>query len=339
MINITFVSASPSNKISNDGSPISATYSLVSSLPIASIGIYLGEVITSFIEEISDYEKIIQIQTSANGSVAISASDIVGTSATIETSGFAVVYGDKINLVDSIPSSLRQWKNGEPSEFEQFIQFFEDFLNTMYTQLDGSKLTILEKVKKLTQMHDPDLIDYEYLQFFANYIGYNIGITKDILSQINGEDENSDNVNKQIRQIVRELPNWYKIKSTRDAIRVMLYSFGIIGNMRQYYTNDYSNFIVNSASAIGEVSDNVTNDSYPTPHFEIQIDLLESLPTWITQIENIIKLVDDVKPINVVLDRISASLYVQSSVQSTIIATAAAKYHQFIYIPLAAQLN
>jgi len=339
MINFTLVSAYPSNRVSNDGTPISATYSLISTQPISAIGVYDGEILTSYIEDLSDYEKIIQIQTSSNGSISLSAYDVFGVSASITTSEFCVVYGDKINLVDSIPATLRQWKDGKPSEFEQFISFFEDFLNTMYTQLDGSKLTILEKVKKLTQMHDPDLIDYEYLQFYANLIGYNIGITKDILSQINGEDENSDNVNKQIRQIVRELPNWYKIKSTRDSIRVMLYSFGIIGNMQQYYSNDYSAFTLNTSTAIGETSSDIINDNWPTPRFAIEINLLESIPSWVTQISNIIKLIDEIKPINVVLDRIRASLYVQSTDQSTVISTAASKYHQFIKIPRSAQVN
>lgn len=339
MINLTLVSASPSNFIAENGEYVYITYSLNSTQPIFSLGIAYGDVITTSIEDVSDYEKIIQVQTSAAGSIILSASNIVSETTSIETSGIAFINGDNVNLLDYIPSHLRMWKNGQPSEFEQLIKFFQDFLNTMYVQRDGTYLTILEKIKKLTEMHDADEIDYEYINFFANYLGYDIGITKTIIATISGEEEESENVQRQVRQIVRELPNWYRIKSTRDAIKIMLYSFGIVSDLQQYYSSNYSTFKLNTSTSAGSFSSDVTNDLWPTPHFSLNINLFESIPEWVTQIENIIKLIDDVKPINVVLDRITASLLARASESSTALATAMAKVVTYSRIPLTAQIN
>ena len=40
------------------------------------------------------------------------------------------------------------------------------------------KISILEKVHRLVELHDPDLIDLEYIQFFANNLGYDIDINR-----------------------------------------------------------------------------------------------------------------------------------------------------------------
>ena len=107
--------------------------------------------------------------------------------------------GKLINLTRFLPDYLQE------TDIFTLTKFFEDYLNTMYsglcgyqiqqTQLNASaseltfitpsqnlsadpRISILEKIKRLADLHDPDLIDIEYIQFFAKYLGYNVEITR-----------------------------------------------------------------------------------------------------------------------------------------------------------------
>jgi hypothetical protein len=101
----------------------------------------------------------------------------------------------------------------------------------------------------LTELHDPDLIDIEYIQHFASNLGYNIDIYRNEVGISGtgtlgfgdfGEDSSlATDSEKYLRLMISNLPNWYKIKSTNNAIKVMLYSFGLIGDIVEYYSNNY----------------------------------------------------------------------------------------------------
>src|SRR5689334_14453216 len=85
--------------------------------------------------------------------------------------------GREINLVEFLPSHLKD------SEVNDFTEFFQDFLNSLYFEkhfptsatgleiFNRRKISILEKITRLTELHDPSLVDIEYIQFFANYLG------------------------------------------------------------------------------------------------------------------------------------------------------------------------
>jgi len=87
----------------------------------------------------------------------------------------------------------------------------------IYTAASGSNvsMSILEKVNRLTELHDPDLIDLEYIQYFANNLGYNVNVNRSQFGN-GGTDANSEEeLNRYLRFMVRNLPSWYKIKTTR----------------------------------------------------------------------------------------------------------------------------
>lgn len=242
----------------------------------------------------------------------------------------------EINLVNFLPNYLRY---GETAEF---MQFFEDFLNNMYfcknsyrgnpaTSGDEYKISILEKINRLTWMHDPDLIDIDYIQFFANYLGYNINITRGDIGNLANADLNSLNTNgldpsvniadsevaqRYLRFAVRNLPNWYRLKTTRDSIKIMLFSFGLVGDILTKYTSDYTDGgYANDDSKWKRLDDRFSNppyinqipkDWYPTPHFTIAIDYDNSPPNWFKQIPMILESIENIRPVNTVLDEISA---------------------------------
>ena len=178
-----------------------------------------------------------------------------------------------------------------------------------------NKISILEKINRLTETHDPDLIDLDYIQYFANNLGYNVNINRGELGTIATTDFgvcSGTNVDKYLRFVIRELPNWYKIKTTRNAVKVMLYSFGLIGDISQYFADKYStsgNWVAPDYSMESESLSNISNDKFPTPHFIIWIDLNQSTSDLSFDFNNrnqIINAVESIKPINTVFRNLGA---------------------------------
>lgn len=188
---------------------------------------------------------------------------------------------------------------------------------------DNQKISILEKVQRITELHDPDLIDLEYIQYFANNLGYDIDINRDevgisgtgtIGTESFGDSSGcvAANSNKYLRFTISNLPTWYKIKSTNNAIKVMLYSFGLIGELIEYYTNNYlpstsgGNWILDYT---GEFSD-IPDGWYPTPHFAISINIDDSINISddVERRQKIINAIESIRPINTVFENLSANL-------------------------------
>jgi hypothetical protein len=104
-------------------------------------------------------------------------------------------------------------------------------------------ISVLEKTYRLTELFDPDLIPIELIQFYASNLGYEVGLSRenvgfDISVSGNSADELT-NQKRYLRFMVRNLPTWYKIKTTRNAVKMMLYSFGLVGDFIYYFTKNY----------------------------------------------------------------------------------------------------
>ena len=65
------------------------------------------------------------------------------------------------------------------------------------------------------------------------------------LAEIDNGSSSISDQQKYLRFVVQNLPNWYKIKTTKNCSKVMLYSFGLIGvwlNIIQSYSNINDNW-------------------------------------------------------------------------------------------------
>jgi hypothetical protein len=194
-----------------------------------------------------------------------------------------------IDIIDYLPAYLRE------QELNNLVQTLQDFLNSLYFEYSLStsatdyeqqnRVTIstLEKINRLTEFHDADLCDVEYLQFFANYLGYSIDLNRGQLGLI--QNQNSDDacaqedVKRYMRFVIQSLPTWYKIKTTRNAVKIMLYSFGLIGDIADRFTSDYKFDTGKNWFAFKEGIDSyadVPKGFYPTPHFNLVINLDQS---------------------------------------------------------------
>lgn len=187
-----------------------------------------------------------------------------------------------------------------------------------YSTSASGKISILEKINRLTELHDASLMDEQYLQYFANYLGYNIDINYAELGNLallNDEATPCSALDqgKYLRFAIENLPNWYKIKTTTNAVRVMLYSFGIIGDIIDYYVKGDTSVTAtadnyNKGKFKREDDPLLTNDYFPSPHFAININLDDSVINYsfdYEKREQIINAIESIRPVNTVFDRIS----------------------------------
>jgi hypothetical protein len=196
-----------------------------------------------------------------------------------------------------------------------------------YNVQEIPKISILEKIKRLSDLHDPDLIDIAYINSLANYLGYDINIFKNNLP--NSEISDYD-ANRYLRFIVSNLPHWNRIKCTKNAIKILLYSFGLVGDLLERWTSDdlsssiyhptsggYSNDITkwsyeNESSNLTNIYNNIQDipeNYFPTSHFKIVVSQVASRDVWINQIPNIIHAIEGIRPINTVLEDVVVMFY------------------------------
>jgi len=259
----------------------------------------------------------------------------------------------KINLTEFLPDYLKD------SEVNNFLQVFEDFLNTMYDGIDGFsiteteinssasklvynspynedtiasdlKISILEKIRRLTDLHDPDLIDIEYIQFFAKNMGYDVNINQAEFGEFGSSETTCSEAdkNRYLRFMIRNLPNWYNIKSTNDMVKIMLYSFGLVGDIATLYSDG----TIFRPDNIGDLS-NIPDNWYPTSHFSITVDINKIIDddTFlnIDNLNKVIRAILSIKPINEVFRGLLAEI----SITETIKIGANIRFRKYIKVP------
>jgi len=184
------------------------------------------------------------------------------------------------------------------------------------------RISILEKINRITELHDPDLIDIEYIQHFASNLGYNIDIYRNEVGISGtgtlgfgdfGEDSSlATDSEKYLRLMISNLPNWYKIKSTNNAIKVMLYSFGLIGDIVEYYSNNYLPVAEGGLWRLNANHDitEIPETWFPTPHFTILIRIDDStdISFDMARRQKIIRAIESIRPVNTVFRKLSAYL-------------------------------
>jgi hypothetical protein len=232
-----------------------------------------------------------------------------------------------VDLVTYLPNYLSQ------TETYDVLKFFENYLNNLFTGTYGytistsagisgdhitynepsnittKKISISEKINRIVEMHDPNLIDLEYLQYYANNMGYDVNINRGELGTIASSQVgvcSAIDVEKYLRFCIENLPEWYRIKTTNNAIKVMLFSFGLIGAVSVYYTNDYSpngiwktpdyDMLTNSVQ-------HIPKNFFPTSHFITWINLDKSISEVAidsTVLKQICNSIESIRPVNTV---------------------------------------
>src|SRR5271157_5495867 len=107
--------------------------------------------------------------------------------------------GRKISLANYVSDYLQQYS------ITDLVSFFEGTSNSLFSGEEGYLVTdtnisadcdqitytinpqnlsasptisILEKISRIADLHDPELIDINYIQLLADHFGYNVSINK-----------------------------------------------------------------------------------------------------------------------------------------------------------------
>jgi hypothetical protein len=84
----------------------------------------------------------------------------------------------------------------------------------------------------------------------------------------------------------------------------MLFSFGIIGDLFTLFSNDYDKkWISDREDDRSSVGTQLPSEYYPTPHFQLAINLRRTAPTWLQNLGPILNAIDSIRPINTVFER------------------------------------
>lgn len=209
--------------------------------------------------------------------------------------------------------------------------------------VESNKISMVEKIKRLADLKDPDVMDNRFLSHFASNLGYDVNINRSELGNLALANDSSADVNAEadayMRFAIRNLPLWYKIKTTRNSLKMMLYSFGMVGDISSYYTNNYlpekdgGRWIVPDYSMTNDSLVNVPDEFYPTPHFAVWVDLdvSENALSWEYAKRNqIVSAIESVKPVNTVFRKLGA--YTKTNME--LLASMQTRFHsRYIKIP------
>jgi hypothetical protein len=155
------------------------------------------------------------------------------------------------------------------------------------------------------------------LQYFANNLGYNVNINRGELGNLAEYVTSATcpdvETEKYLRFAIRNLPFWYRIKTTHNAVKIMLYSFGLIGDISQYYTDNYlpesegGRWVTEDINHLSYSLSGIPSNFYPTPHFIVWVNLdlsTANLNFDYTKKNEIVNAINSIHPANCVFRKL-----------------------------------
>ena len=224
----------------------------------------------------------------------------------------------KINLTNFVAGYLHE------TEFVDFIKTFEDELNEVFSgkclaDPQATHISILEKIDQLMDLNDPDRIDVSKIHHLASNLGYNMTVN---ILQSQDISEQSQELKKYVRFFVSSLVEINRMKTTKDCIRGLMHSVGVLTNIYYRWTDEYDSSSDRHWRESNEndvYDDNgienvhiTENDFYLTPHFRLDLDIsnvdLTTSELMVGILNRVAQSVDAVKPVNTVSQGLSLSL-------------------------------
>ena len=235
------------------------------------------------------------IRDESNGNHPIYKADI------LTTPSFEFIY-------ESIPNI--DTAGNYPEQYSAYLDknsVVEPWLVTPgFTGVPDMRYPLIEKVERLMYLKDWNVIDIDLIGYLARYIGYDITtLTSDINE--NPFYNNTEERNKALRQAVMNLPQFYTLKSTEPGLKMLLATYGAIGEIVKMWTrtNDpYKEFIEEGelkGQAMNDAMNNTPSFFQPIPHFTVKLDV--NANSGLSQDEQRLhQAIMDFKPINTYFD-------------------------------------
>lgn len=223
--------------------------------------------------------------------------------------------GRKYNIRRFVPSYLKN------SDFGDFIEWFELFINTFYMGLD-KKLNIsgLEKVARVGNFNDIDAIENALLQHYSNEFGNEIPFDKEAISNITNtfntfsfgyKDEQEVYAN--IKYVLENLPDYNKFKGTNIGVFGTLKMFSLSCKIINLWVKK-ENPIEENPNFIEETSIKDFTDLFQTSRFAIDVNSNVSFKSINDNIKYFIEIIKSIKPITKILDSIKYTINIDKDI-------------------------
>ena len=213
--------------------------------------------------------------------------------------------GRKYDLLRFVPSYLRN------TDFNDFIEFFQLFANTMYLSLDKNRnISALEKIARIGNFNDIDKIETKLLMHYENQYANEFPFDKKAIQEVNTlfsnvgwEVKDDEEVYGVIKYALDNLPGYNRYKGSNLGVAGALKMFGFTCKVINLWIRK-KNTIEEDPNFVEEDRLSEFGDFFQTSRFNIEVDSNNYFETFNEHLDFFINLVKSIKPITKILDLI-----------------------------------
>ena len=229
------------------------------------------------------------------------------------------VYGDegrKYHITPYIPKYLRG------TEFSDFMEFFQLYINTMYKGLDNNRnISGLEKIARIANFNDisriEDSLVYHYATEFGNEFDFDIQSLQEVNLIQNGEGFTTRDTKETfeiVKYVLEQLPAYNRFKGTNTGVELAIKMFGFSCKVINIWVRRV-NEIETNPEFFEETGMYTTNDYFMTSRFNLNLEgKNNTFKTFCDNIEMFIDLIKSIKPITKILNAIKYTITLKKEV-------------------------
>ena len=223
------------------------------------------------------------------------------------------VYGDegrKYHITPYIPKYLHG------TEFADFMEFFQLYINTMYKGLDSNRnISGLEKIARIGNFNDiarlEDALVYHYAKEFGNEFDFDVQSLQEVNLIQDGSGYTTRDVKETfeiVKYVLEQLPAYNQYKGTNTGIEMAIKMFG--------FSCRVINLWVRKEQEIEQGPEFIEEDRlfsfvehFMTSRFNLEMDARNNtFETFCDNIDMFIDLIKSIKPITKILNLIKYTI-------------------------------
>ena len=241
--------------------------------------------------------------------------------------------GRKYNLLRFVPSYLRN------TDFNDFIEFFQLFANTMYLSLDKNRnISALEKIARIGNFNDIDKIESKLLMHYENQYANEFPFDKKAIQEVNTlfsnvgwEVKDDEEVYGVIKYALENLPGYNRYKGSNLGVAGALKMFGFTCKVINLWIRK-KNTIEEDPNFVEEDRLSEFGDFFQTSRFNIEVASNNYFEIFNEHLDFFINLVKSIKPITKILDLIKYTVFKDKNIAFIHDSILSDKNEAYVYV-------
>lgn len=241
--------------------------------------------------------------------------------------------GRKYDLLRFVPSYLRN------TDFNDFIEFFQLFANTMYLSLDKNRnISALEKIARIGNFNDIDKIETKLLMHYENQYANEFPFDKKAMQEVNTlfsnvgwEVKDDEEVYGVIKYALENLPGYNRYKGSNLGVAGALKMFGFTCKVINLWIRK-KNTIEEDPNFVEEDRLSEFGDFFQTSRFNIEVASNNYFEIFNEHLDFFINLVKSIKPITKILDLIKYTVSKDKNIAFIHDSILSDKKEAFVYV-------